>query len=117
FAPVRMGEPLSSCADPKATVAIAKDSSSTQRQRHPMKRIVGHRLANDSTDAPNSNYEARPTIALRHLAAPADWCRQITGWGTGRPLPQARCGSDPHAAVDILVQGRHNGAEASVIAI
>ena len=56
-------------------------------------------------------------IALRHLAAPADWCRQITGWGTGRPLPQARCRSYPHAAVDILVQRRHYGAETSVIAI
>jgi len=32
-------------------------------------------------------------------------------------LPQARCRSYPYAAVDILVQGRHYGAETSVIAI
>ena len=53
-----------------------------------MKRIVGT-VFHDLTDAANSNYKARPMIALRHLAAPADWCRQITGWGTGRPSPQA----------------------------
>ena len=70
---------MSSGADPKPTVAIAKDGFSTRRQRHPMKGIVGHRLSNDSTDAAKSNRDPRAVIALRHRAAPADWCRQMTG--------------------------------------
>src|ERR1700758_262301 len=56
-------------------------------------------------------------IALRHLAAPADWCRQITGWRTGTPSPQACRPSYPQAAVAILIQRCHYRAEASVIAV
>jgi hypothetical protein len=56
-------------------------------------------------------------IALRHLAAPANWCRQITGWRTGPPSPQACRRSYPQAAVAILIQRCHYGAETSVIAI
>src|SRR5208283_103545 len=56
-------------------------------------------------------------IALRHLAAPANWCRQITGWRTGPPSPQACRRSYPQAVVAILIQRCHYGAETSVIAI
>src|ERR1700756_66058 len=56
-------------------------------------------------------------IALRHLAAPADWCRQITGWRTGPPSPQACRPCYPQAAVAILIQRCHYRAETSVIAI
>jgi hypothetical protein len=56
-------------------------------------------------------------IALRHLAAPANWCRQITGGRTGAPSPQACRRPYPQAAVAILIQRCHHGAETSVIAI
>ena len=58
FTLVRVHETMTRGADPQSTVAIAKDSCSSHRQRHAMKGIIGYCSSNDLTNAANSNHDA-----------------------------------------------------------
>ena len=58
FAFVRVHEPMDVCADPQSTVAIAQDMCGRQGSRHAMERVIYQFLADDLTDAVDSNEDA-----------------------------------------------------------